>query len=175
MPIQVRPARREDAEVLSQIGAATFALACPPSTPAEDLEGYIRSELSPQRFREHLESQSKAILAAEVDGTVAGYLMLCREQAPGIVRGNKPLEIRRLYVLPQFHGGAIGLLLMGHAVERAQVDRHDSLWLSVSKENRRGITFYRKAGFAVIGEQAFAVGSELHEDFIMVRRFLESA
>lgn len=173
MPIQVRPARREDAEVLSRIGAATFALACPPSTPSGDLEGYINAELSPQRFREHLSSPSKSLFAAEVDGTVAGYLMLCREQPPELIGGKRPLEIRRLYVLPQFHGGPIGLLLMGQAVEQARADRHDSLWLSVSQENRRGITFYRKTGFAVVGEQTFPVGSDLHRDFIMVRRLSE--
>lgn len=169
MPIQVRPAHSADADTLSHIGASTFALACPPSTPAADLEAYIGAELTPQRFREQMASPSRSLFAAEVDGAVVGYLMLSREPAPGAVAAERPLEVKRLYVLQQFHGAAIGLLLMGQALERARVGGHDRLWLSVSKHNRRGIAFYRKTGFAVVGEQTFPVGGDLHEDFIMAR------
>jgi diamine N-acetyltransferase len=170
MTIRVRPAQPADADALARIGASTFALACPPSTPAADLEAYIRSELTPQRFREYLASPASTLFAAEVDGAVAGYLMLSGEPAPQAVAAERPLQIQRLYVLQQFHGAAIGLLLMGQALEQARDGGHDGLWLSVSKHNRRGIAFYRKTGFAVVGEQTFPVGKDLHEDFIMARR-----
>lgn len=170
MPIQVRSAYPADAEALSRIGASTFALACPPSTAAADLEAYIGTELTPQRFRDHMSNPSRALFAAEVDGAVVGYLMLRQEQAPQAVAAERPLEVHRLYVLPRFHGAAIGLLLMGQALEQARGDGHDGLWLSVSKHNRRGIAFYRKTGFAVVGEQSSPVGRDLHQDFIMARR-----
>jgi len=169
MRLRTRPAQPEDAESLAAIGAATFALACPPSTPASELEAYIRAELSPEKFLAHLASPQNSLVAAEVDERVVGYLMLCREEFPPEVSARRPLELRRLYVLRQFHGAGIAQTLLGVALEEARAGGHDALWLGVSKHNARGIAFYRKLGFRVVGEQTFPVGSDLHDDFIMSR------
>ena len=170
MPLRIRPAQLHDADSLAAIGARTFALACPPSTPAADLEAYINAELTPGRFREHLASPANTLFTAEVDEEVAGYLMLCREQWPPQVKAVRPLSLRRLYVLDRYHGTGVALALMGEAFTQARSGGHDALWLSVSRHNSRGISFYRKTGFSVVGEQVFPVGSDLHEDFIMARR-----
>ena len=169
MRFHTRAAQLEDAESLAAIGAATFALACPPSTPAADLEAYIRAELSPEKFRAHLACPHKLLVTAEMDQRLVGYLMLCREDCPPEVPALRPLELRRLYVLSQFHGTGVGQTLLGVALEQAKAGEHDALWLGVSRHNARGISFYRKLGFRVVGEQRFAVGAELHEDFIMSR------
>ena len=169
MRLHTRSVQPQDAESLAAIGAATFALACPPSTPASELQAYIRSELSPEKFRTHLSNPQTSLVAAEVDERVVGYLMLCREEYPPEVPARRPLELRRLYVLREFHGTGIGQTLLGVALEEAGTGGHDALWLGVSKHNARGIAFYRKLGFRVVGEQAFPVGSDLHEDFIMSR------
>ncbi len=169
MPLRIRPARLDDAEQLAAIGARTFALACPPSTPPEDLQAYIGTELTPQRFREHLGSPANTLFAAEVDGEMAGYLMLSREQWPPQVQAARPLSLRRLYVLDRYHGTGVALALLGEAFTQARGGGHDALWLSVSRHNGRGLSFYRKTGFAVVGEQTFPVGNDLHEDFIMAR------
>ena len=169
MRFRTRPAQLQDAESLAAVGAATFALACPPSTPASALEAYIRTELSAEKFRAHLASPRISLVTAEVDGRVVGYLMLCREEYPAEVASLRPLEVRRLYVLSQFHGTGVGQTLLGVALEQAKAGEHDALWLGVSRHNARGLAFYRKLGFRVVGEQSFAVGGELHEDFIMSR------
>lgn len=169
MRFHTRPAQPGDAESLAAIGAATFALACPPSTAASVLDAYIRTELSPEKFRAHLACPQTSLVAAEVDDRLVAYLMLCREDCPREVPALRPLEVRRLYVLSQFHGTGVGQTLLGVALEQAQAGGHDALWLGVSRHNARGISFYRKLGFRVVGEQGFAVGGELHEDFIMSR------
>ncbi len=169
MRFRTRPAQLEDAESLAAIGAATFALACPPSTPPAELEAYIRTELSPEKFRAHLACPQTSLVTAEMDQRLVGYLMLCRAVCPPEVPALRPLELRRLYVLSQFHGTGVGQTLLGVALEQAHAGEHDALWLGVSRHNARGISFYRKLGFRVVGEQRFAVGAELHEDFIMSR------
>jgi diamine N-acetyltransferase len=42
----------------------------------------------------------------------------------------------------------------------------------VWKENPRGIAFYKKWGFTIVGEQGFQMGEELQEDWIMSRQLL---
>ncbi len=82
---------------------------------------------------------------------------------------HRALEVRRLYLLPQYHGTAVTAALMRQALHIARAEAYTSLWLGVFKQNPRGIRFCRKHGLIVVGEQWFAVGSDIHEDFIMVR------
>jgi diamine N-acetyltransferase len=169
MFFHTRPAQPSDADSFAVIGAETFALACPPDTPKADLDAYIGAELGAGRFREHLASPDKALFAAEVGAAVVGYLMLDRAAGPPAVQALRPLQVSRLYVLSRFHGSGVGQALLGVALEQARAGGHDALWLSVSRHNARGIAFYRKLGFRVVGEQRFPVGADLHEDFVMCR------
>lgn len=169
MRFLTRPARTEDADAFAAIGAATFALACPPSTPLAALQAYIHAELSPQRFRAHLADARLSLTAAEFDQRVVGYLMLSRDPAPPPVQALRPLQVSKLYVLSECHGTGVGQALMGAALEQAGRGGHDALWLAVSRHNARGLSFYRKLGFRVAGEQTFEVGGDVQEDFIMVR------
>lgn len=169
MNIIVRPAHRDDAELLARIGAATFALACPPDTSRRDIETYIQSELTPQRFREHLASPAKSLYVAGLAGSIVGYLMLCREPSPSALAASNPLELRRIYVLRDLHGSGAAAMLMTAALQQAAAGEHDVVWLGVSKHNDRALAFYRKHGFSIVAEQGFRVGNDVHEDFIMSR------
>lgn len=168
--MKVRAAVPEDAAHFARIGAATFALACPPSTPRKDLDAYIASELSPVRFAQDIAGPAKRLFAAVLGQDVVGYLMLCREKAPATIRAKLPLELRRLYVLPEHHGSGVAAALLAEAIREAIAGANDALWLSVSIENHRGIAFYRKNGFTVVGDQQFTVGSDIHHDLLMCRR-----
>jgi ribosomal protein S18 acetylase RimI-like enzyme len=167
MEIIIRPVRESDAAEFARIGAITFALACPPNTPKADIEVYVAAELTPERFRVHMACSSKSLFAATIEDSVVGYLMLCREQTPLAMGEGPALEIRRVYVMPEFHGKGVAQALIGRSFISAAEAGCKKVWLGVSKHNQRGIAFYRKAGFAVAGEQEFVVGSDIHEDYIM--------
>jgi ribosomal protein S18 acetylase RimI-like enzyme len=167
MEMIVRAARESDAADLARIGAATFALACPPNTPEADIETYISTELTPERFLAHMACSSTALFAATLQEAVVGYLMLCRDGAPIEVGEHDALEIRRIYVMPEFHGKGIAQALMRQSLICAAEAGCRKVWLGVSQHNQRGIAFYAKAGFAVVGEKKFFVGSDIHDDYVM--------
>lgn len=167
--MRVRSAGLEDADALCEVGAATFSMACPPNTPEADLHAYIESELTCERFRAHIRCTENSLYVAEFEGSIVGYLMLCQSERPEEVEARRPLELRRLYVLPLHHGTGVAAALMQRAIREAGMGGHDVLWLGVSSHNGRGISFYRKHGFSVVGKQRFAVGNDVHEDFIMAR------
>jgi diamine N-acetyltransferase len=169
MNIIIRAARPADAQTLSEIGSATFALACPPNTLRADLDSYILSEMAPARFLEHMACPARSLFVAEIDGSSIGYLMLCREGCPDAIAAHNPFELRRIYVLADFHGSGAAGILMNKVLRLAVAGKHDVVWLGVSKHNGRAIAFYRKHGFTVVGEQAFMVGNDAHEDFVMAR------
>lgn len=169
MKLEIRPAQVDDAADLARIGAATFAMAGPPSTPDHDIAAYIATELTPERFKAHIACQAASLFAAVVDDELVGYLMLNRGQAPDVVKSQRPLQLQRLYVLPQYHGAGVAAALMAQAVDLANAEAFTALWLSVSQQNSRAIRFYGTHGFTVAGEQSFQVGDDVHDDYIMVR------
>lgn len=175
MSLSVRNARQDDASDLSRIAARTFPLACPPETPKADLDFYIGTELTPERFRTHIATPDRRLFVASLDDAVVGYLMLSRGEAPAQVDGSAALEVSRLYVLPEAHGRGVAQALMQQAFASAVSDGCRSLWLGVSMHNPRGIAFYRKSGFSVVGEKTFVVGNDIHHDYIMSCRLPELA
>ena len=174
MQVNVRPARIQDTSLLTKIGAATFALACPENTKQQDLDAYIQTELTPQQLGEHLQCPTKKLFVAEIKFHPVGYLMLCLEGCSKQITVDNALELRRLYVLPEYHGTGVSKVLMELAISQACQEKHDVIWLGVSKQNYKAITFYRKWGFEVIASQQFFVGSDIHEDYLMRLRISET-
>src|SRR5699024_7238067 len=121
MKTLVRPAKPSDTTAMAEIGADTFALACPPSTSATDLQSYIDSELTAARFTQHLACSSTSLFVAEINEFVAGYLMLCREDMPAEVRSRSAIELRRIYVRSQYHGWGVASALMAEAIKTARI------------------------------------------------------
>jgi ribosomal protein S18 acetylase RimI-like enzyme len=47
--------------------------------------------------------------------------------------------------------------------------RSDVAWLGVWERNARAIAFYRKFGFAEVGEHVFLLGKDPQRDVVMAR------
>ena len=73
---------------------------------------------------------------AEYEGMLVGFVSLNEEM------------LAALFVHPFFQGNGIGKQLLRFAMEQS-----DSLVLSVYKENKRAMDFYRKQGFEAVQEQ----------------------
>jgi len=168
MTIAITPAMLDDAAALADIAATVFPLSCPPDTATADLHAYIDTELTTARFRQHLTDPSKLVLTAREAGAMVGYLMLSQSTAPAAVRSARPIELQRLYVLPSFHGMGVAGALIAQALVVARTMQRDTLWLSVSQLNPRGLAFYAKQGFHKVGEQQFLVGQDPQDDDILV-------
>ena len=171
MSCVVRRAGPADAAALANIGAATFALGDSPSTPSANLDHYLRTELTPARFDEHLRDSAVVAYIAEVANAAADYLMLRMDGRPqSIASAKHPLRLWRIYVLAAHHGSGVAATLMQQTLDYAREHGHDMLWLGVSEHNARGQAFYRKHGFSVVGDEAFHVGAGAHHDLVMARQ-----
>jgi ribosomal protein S18 acetylase RimI-like enzyme len=51
--------------------------------------------------------------------------------------------------------------------------RSDVAWLGVWERNPRAISFYRKFGFAEVGEHVFSLGNDPQRDIVMARKIAE--
>lgn len=177
MSVEISTATAEDVAELAAVAAATFPLACPPSSTRADIAAFIATNLSAECFTGYLADPDRAVLVAREDrlqGPVLGYAMLIRGATtdPDVARAvtvQPAVELSKIYVLPVHHGAGVAAALMDDAVHRAAKGGARCVWLGVNQNNQRAQRFYGKHGFTIAGTKTFTVGSALENDFVMVR------
>jgi ribosomal protein S18 acetylase RimI-like enzyme len=175
MSITTRRARSHDAELLHDLAARTFALACPPGTLPADIETFIATTLSRERFAEYLADPLRILLIAAVDEVPVGYSMLIggpisNPDVAAVVDETVSIELSKFYLLPDRHGSGVAATLMAATLTEAAATGASYCWLGVNQENERAARFYAKQGFDVVGVKRFLVGDQWHDDHVRLRR-----
>ncbi len=76
-------------------------------------------------------------------GTDVGFLATSRS--------HNTLKVNQLYILPEYQGRGIGTACMARVLDDASL-RQKPVVLQVLKVNTRGIVFYQRLGFTIVGE-----------------------
>ncbi|MDH6193569.1 ribosomal protein S18 acetylase RimI-like enzyme [Mycobacterium frederiksbergense] len=162
-----------DLPALAAVAAATFPLACPPSATPDNIAAFIAETLSEERFGTYLTDPNRIVLVAR-DTTIAGYAMLIRgvpddSDIERAVPQRPALELSKIYVLPERHGGGAAKALMAAALGAAAEAGASCVWLGVNQQNQRAQRFYTKHGFTITGTKTFQLGAGVEDDYVMVR------
>jgi ribosomal protein S18 acetylase RimI-like enzyme len=166
-----RRADVNDAARLNVFAEENFRKTFAPDNDPAQIELYCSKTYSTELQRAQIDRPDARVILAEDNDEIAGYVQmrLCSEPATVIFSQYRPAEIEKFYVAYDHHGTGLAQQLMAAAVELAQNEGADCLWLGVWKENKRGIAFYQKVGFRIIGEQTFMLGTEEQYDYVMSR------
>lgn len=68
-------------------------------------------------------------------------------------------KVNQLFILPEYQGRGIGSACMTRIIDDANLEGKPVV-LQVLKVNTRGITFYQRLGFTIVGESATHVQME---------------
>lgn len=169
-PIVTRAGRPDDAALLTELGAATFAETFESANTPEDFAAYMAAAFGEEIQRAELEDPDTTVFFAERGGEVVGYVMLREGRTPSCVAADDALQIARLYARERVLGSGVGAALMQCALAEAAGRGKDAVWLGVWDRNERAIRFYESWGFHRAGTQPFVLGSDLQTDLVMVRR-----
>lgn len=167
----IRQATSADAEALARLAEETFPLACPPTTSADDIAAFIRTQLSVGRFAEYLADPMRLLLVSEAEGSLIGYTMtvFAEPQDPDVIASlsRRPsAELSKVYVAEAMHGTGVAAVLLHATVEAARSRGVAALWLGVNQHNARANRFYEKHGFRQVGTKRFTVGTSIEDDFV---------
>lgn len=176
MTTVVRPARPDEAAAVAELAAATFPLACPPSSTPEDHAAFVAANLTPAHVAAHLADPARDVLVAEEDGALVGYTLLVAGEpyAPEVAAAvpvRPVVELSKCYVRAARHGGGVAADLMAASLDTARARGAAGVWLGVNGENLRAQAFYRRSGFVVVGTRTFRVGHQQHHDLVLHRPF----
>jgi ribosomal protein S18 acetylase RimI-like enzyme len=167
--LQIRRATLADAPLISSVGAETFATSFGAQNTPENLAKHRATAFGVDIQKRELADPAITYLIAEQNGRTAGYAQVREGEAPVCVSGPGPVEVRRFYVLPEFHGAGIAQALMDACADEARQRGGRTLWLGVWDQNPRAIRFYTKWGFEDVGGQTFMLGDDPQQDRVLSR------
>lgn len=177
MSVHVTAATQADVVELADVAARTFPLACPATSSPDDIAAFISANLSQTRFAAHVADPTRAVLVARDDTSgprILGYAMTIDgvpddADVQAAVTLRPSVELSKMYVLPESHGGTVSSALMRAALDRAAAAGAAGVWLGVNQRNERAQRFYGKHGFAIAGTKTFRLGTGIEQDYVMTR------
>ncbi len=164
-----RTATPEDVDAIARQGQAAFIEAFGPAYTDEEIAGYFAKTYGAELQRAEVADPGTCLFLAEIDGELVGHLKL----GPCALPSDLPEpsgEVKRFYLLKKAQGTQVARTLLAMAKAEALRRGWNTLLLSCWTGNDRALRFYRREGFAVIGQQDFAVGPRVDLDHIMAHR-----
>src|SRR5581483_136007 len=165
----IRRATVADAAMLTRLGERTFLGAFTGICSPEDMQLYLDSAFTVAQLARELADPRAVFLVAAIESAPAGYAKLMAGSAPEWVTGADPIERERLYADQKWLGHGVGPALMQPCLDCASQAGHRSMFLGVWENNFRAQAFYRKWGFAKVGDHIFMMGADAQTDWWMER------
>lgn len=163
-----------EVDQLQEIGRQTFYETFSSENTEKDMHKYLSEEFSIAKLASELNDKSAEIYFAQQKNKVIGYLKLNFGQSQTELNDDKALEIERIYVLREFHGKKVGQLLYEKALQVANQNNSEYIWLGVWEENPRAINFYKKNGFVEFDKHIFTLGDDEQTDIMMKLKLTSS-
>jgi len=165
--IQIKEISLNDIDQLQKIGRKTFQETFSESNSEENMKNYLEEGFSSEKLTKELTNKDSQFYFATLENEVIGYLKVNFGESQTELKGEKSLEIERIYVSKEFHGKKVGQLLYEKAIQVAKDKNVDYVWLGVWEENLRAISFYTKNGFIEFDKHIFKLGNDEQTDIMM--------
>ncbi len=161
----------KDVPALSIIAKKTFYDSFSGTCTPADMDDFLELYYNENALATEIENEDMCYYFAEVDGAVAGYI-LYKKNNPGFVemKNKKVIELKRLYVLGDYHGKGVAQKMMGAFLEYANSNTFDIAFLGVWEYNCRAQYFYAKYGFKPTAyRHDFPIGNTPQKDMFLMK------
>ena len=155
-----------DAPALAEIASTTFYDTFTGTCTEDDMQQFLQQYFNLQQVETELSNPDDHYFFVELEGKPVGYLRLMEDyESLPLMKQWKALELKRLYILKEFHGGGIAQQLMNFTLDFAKEKNYEAIWLGVWEFNFRAQAFYKKFGFEDSGHtHDFPIGNTPQTD-----------
>lgn len=167
MDVTVRECTLNDLLLLRELSYKTYNETFRHMNTPPNMKAYLEKAFNIGKLRDELANSNSLFYFLYTEKELAGYLKLNEYEAQTDINDPQSIEIERIYVAKEFQGKSLGRALMNKAVATAKDREKSYLWLGVWEKNQKGIQFYEKNGFYIIGTHPFLMGEEEQTDFIL--------
>jgi len=165
----IRRTESTDAPCLAELAELTFRHTFEAANTPEDMRLHCATHYGEAIQAREISDPEMATLVGEHDDQLVGFAQLRWGCPPDCIKAERPAEIQRLYVREAWHGKGVAQDLMSASIALAKASGAEQVWLGVWEHNPRAIAFYKKWGFAEVGEHVFPVGADPQRDIILTR------
>ena len=169
--VHIRRASAADAQLLAELSSVTFFDTFKDTCTADDMQSFLKEFYSIEQVDKELLDKDDFYFIAYIDDAAAGYLRMKEENSDvEIIAKHKGIELKRIYVLKEYHAKKIGAALMNFALDFAAGMNYELIWLGVWEFNERARLFYKKFGFLDTGvNHPFPIGNTPQTDIWLYR------
>ena len=164
---RIRRAQPSDAPSLAVLAERTFRDTFGPRNSPENMDSHSAKVFGPEIQLREIGEHGLVTTIAEADRRMIGFSQLRLSHAHASVAAKRPAELARLYVVAEWQGRGVARELMQDALDTAEREGCDWLWLGVWEHNPKAMTFYRKFGFDIVGTHAYMLGQDRQRDLVM--------
>ncbi len=169
--VEIRPAETKDATSIALLGRITFGETFEHYyRDKQDLLDYYDRTFSVGKIENSIDKPDNLFWIATVNRLPVGYAKLKLHSPSEFIASGNVCQLQKIYVLKDFLSMKIGLELQNRLLEKAKELGFESIWLSVLNSNDRALNFYRKSGFAEVGDHDFRIGKEHFEFRVLEKR-----
>lgn len=167
MEITIRRITLADVTALSAIAKKTFYDTFTGTCTTDDMNGFLEKYFNEQQVAKELNNENDFYFFAEIDGAAVGYLRFMEDYTSfPFMQQWKAMELKRIYVLKEYHGNAVAQKLMDFMIDFSEKENFKVIWLGVWEHNLRAQKFYQKYGFINSGHtHDFPIGNTPQTDF----------
>lgn len=169
MTISIKKCTYDDLYTLQEVSRKTFIETFQDQNSPENMKAYLERAFNIEQLHRELSHPYSQFFMVFFNDDLAGYLKLNTGDAQTEEMGQASLEVERIYILSAFQKQGLGKFLLNQAIEIAEQQNKQEIWLGVWEENDNALAFYRSKGFKQVGSHSFFMGDEEQIDFIMCK------
>lgn len=170
MGISLKPATKQDAELVADLSRQTFHETFAHQNTQEDMDRFMNEQFTKQALMDEVGAEGNTFFLVLDGNTALGYVRLRESGNPDGLENVPAIEIARIYVLQSAIGKGVGKLLMQQSIATAMEMGKMVIWLGVWEHNQRAIDFYTRFGFEKFGEHPFILGNDVQTDWLMKKQ-----
>ena len=167
--ITMRRITLEDVPALSFLAKKTFYDTFTGTCTEDDMSNFLETFYNENTLAEEVSNNSFQYFFAELDEEIVGYILFSDgEVSFDEIKGSTALELKRLYILNEYHGKGIAHDVMNFFLDYAMAQGYDVAFLGVWEHNLKAQKFYKKHGFTMSTHtHDFPIGNTPQTDVYM--------
>lgn len=157
----IRLATVADAPAIVHIGRLAVELSHRDSCSIEDMNHFLDTHYNEEAIRHELSDQANIYHLIYHNNEPSGFSKIILNAPHPNITHPDTTKLDRIYLLSNHYGLNLGRELLNRNIQFSKEHGQCGMWLFTWQGNERAINFYKRNGFAVIGDHRFKV-SETH-------------
>jgi ribosomal protein S18 acetylase RimI-like enzyme len=161
----------KDVPALSVIAKKTFYDSFSGTSTAADMDNFLELYYNEAVLAQQIETEGINYFFAQINDAPVGYISFSKENPDfAATKGRKVIELKRLYVLGEYHTKGVAQKLMNLFLEYAIKENFDIAFLGVWEYNYKAQNFYAKYGFNRTNyRHPFPIGNTPQTDIYLLK------